>query len=145
MICGSCPKPYEGGPGDPCPHCGARHREAPPDFIKTSTILISTGGGESVYRSLEEIPAPLRSELLKSTNSADSGTILIADRKGREEIARAVRRLPAGLPLGGSLPGSPAPEASEAAATGRHRLWTALAGTLLLLAVLLAWAVWVGR
>jgi len=47
-----------------------------------------------VYRSVEEVPARLRSKLLKSTNSVNSATILIADRQGRKQIARAMRGLP---------------------------------------------------
>jgi CHASE2 domain-containing sensor protein len=31
---------------------------------------------------------------LKSTNGANSATILIADRRGRKEISRAMRKLP---------------------------------------------------
>jgi hypothetical protein len=36
----------------------------------------------------------LRTRLLKSTNGANSATILIADRRGRKEIAKAMRHLP---------------------------------------------------
>ncbi len=44
---------------------------------------------------MEEVPPQLRSRLLKTTNGANSATILIADRRGRKEIARAMRKLPA--------------------------------------------------
>jgi hypothetical protein len=64
-------------------------------MFQTATVLISTGDTEGVYRSVEEVPAALRSRLLKSTAGANSATILIADRKGREEIARAMREAPA--------------------------------------------------
>jgi hypothetical protein len=47
-----------------------------------------------VYRSVEEVPARLRSQLVKSTNGTNSATILIADRRGRQEIARTMRSLP---------------------------------------------------
>jgi hypothetical protein len=43
---------------------------------------------------VQEVPAPLRSRLIKSTNGVNSATILIADRRGRQEIARAMRSLP---------------------------------------------------
>jgi len=46
-----------------------------------------------VYRSVEEIPPSLRTKLLKSTNNPNSRTILIADRRGRKEIAQAMRQL----------------------------------------------------
>ena len=62
--------------------------------LKTSTILISADDAEGVFRSVEELPEPLRKKLLRSTNSVNSRTILIADRRGRQEIARALRKLP---------------------------------------------------
>ncbi len=40
------------------------------------------------------MPAGLRTRLLKSTNGANSATILIADRRGRQEIAKAMRNMP---------------------------------------------------
>jgi hypothetical protein len=64
-------------------------------MFQTSTVLISSGGADRVYRSVEEVPHALRTRLLKSTNGANSATILIADRRGRKEIARAMRNLPA--------------------------------------------------
>jgi hypothetical protein len=63
-------------------------------MFRTSTVLISAGGADLVYRSVDDVPARLRSKLLKSTNGANSATILIADRRGRKEIARAMRKLP---------------------------------------------------
>jgi len=59
--------------------------------VKTSTIFVSTGGRVQVFRSLEEVPGTLRKKLLESTTGLNSATILIADRRGREEIARALR------------------------------------------------------
>jgi hypothetical protein len=77
-----------------CPRCGHAIEKSGGTF-QTSTVMISAGGAEKVYRSVEEVPAPLRTRLLKSTNGANSATILIADRGGRKEIARAMRHLPA--------------------------------------------------
>jgi hypothetical protein len=65
--------------------------------VKTSTIFIAKGGRTRVYRSVEEVPASLRKELEDSTNSFNSATILIADRRGREEIIRALNGLPSTL------------------------------------------------
>lgn len=48
-----------------------------------------------VYRSVDEVPPRLRTRLMRSTSSSNSGTILIADRRGRREIARAMRKAPA--------------------------------------------------
>ena len=63
-------------------------------MYQTSTVMISSGGADVVYRSVDDVPARLRSRLLKSTNGSNSATILIADRRGRKEIARAMRNLP---------------------------------------------------
>ena len=63
-------------------------------MMKTSTILISAEDTEGVYRSMQEVPEPLRKKLLRSTNSIHARTILIADRRGREEIARVLKKLP---------------------------------------------------
>ncbi len=76
-----------------CPHCGDVNENASGMF-QTSTVLISTGGADRVFRSVDEVPAGLRTRLLKSTNGANSATILIADRRGRQEIAKAMRNLP---------------------------------------------------
>ena len=62
--------------------------------LKTSTILISSDEAEGVYRSVREIPEPLRKKLLRSTSGSNARTILIADRRGQEEITRALRTLP---------------------------------------------------
>ena len=65
--------------------------------LKSSTIFISVGNKTEVYRSVADVPAPLRKQLEQSTNSINSATILIADRKGKEEIVRAIRGLPSNL------------------------------------------------
>ena len=75
-----------------CPHCGEPRSDT--GVFQSSTVLISADGADRVYRSVEEVPYPLRHRLLKSTNSGNSATILIADRRGRQEIAKAMRKLP---------------------------------------------------
>lgn len=65
--------------------------------VKTSTIFIAKSGRTQVYRSVSEVPPQLRKELEESTNSFNSATILIADRRGREEILRALNGLPSSL------------------------------------------------
>lgn len=62
--------------------------------VKSSTIFIAVGGKTRVYHSVDEVPLPLRRKLTQSTNSLNSATILIADRGGREEIAKALEALP---------------------------------------------------
>jgi len=92
MKCPRCRKEIAGQPAT-CPHCGAPAAVASGVF-QTSTVLISTERADRVYRSVDEVPLRLRNRLLKTTNSANSATILIADRKGRKEIDKALRRTP---------------------------------------------------
>jgi hypothetical protein len=92
MTCRRCRKKIEDFETR-CPHCGDVNEKAAGMF-QTSTVLISASGRDQVYRSVEEVPSGLRTQLLKSTNGANSATILIADRRGRQEIAKAMRNLP---------------------------------------------------
>lgn len=65
--------------------------------LKSSTIFISVGPKTEVYRSVDDVPPSLRKKLEQSTNGINSATILIADRRGKEEIVRAIRGLPSSL------------------------------------------------
>jgi|SRR5271157_1236319 len=92
MTCSKCRRSFD--EEEPrCPHCGEPNPEAS-GLFQTSTVLISAGSASVVYRSVDEVPVKLRSKLLKSTNGANSATILIADRRGRKQIAKAMRNLP---------------------------------------------------
>jgi hypothetical protein len=96
MTCGGCGKNFDQEEAR-CPHCGQPKGEAS-GLFQTSTVLISSGGADLVYRSVEEIPPGLRTRLLKSTGGQNSGTILIADRRGRQEISKTVGKLPNAAP-----------------------------------------------
>ncbi len=61
---------------------------------RSSTIFIATCLGTKVYRSVDEIPPALRRQLQESTKSLNSATILIADKRGREELVRALQGQP---------------------------------------------------
>jgi hypothetical protein len=127
MTCGRCGKEFDEAEAR-CPHCGEPKAGAS-GLFQTSTVLISAGGADLVYRTVEEIPPGLRTRLLKSTSGGNSGTILIADRRGRKEIAKAMGKLP------GSRNGS---SAAEWLTRGRKR---GIAVALVLLALaLVAWA-----
>src|SRR6266550_8506561 len=89
MLCPGCNRSFEGDAGS-CPRCGAVK-----GVVTTSTILIASGERRRVYRSVEEVPDALKRELIRSTNGLNSATIVIADRQGRKEIAKAIRNLPA--------------------------------------------------
>jgi hypothetical protein len=93
MTCRRCQRPL-GKRAVRCLHCGEPNPRKPGTF-HTSTVLISCGRDEGVYRTVEDVPPRLRTQLLKSTSGGNSATILIADRGGRREIARTLRRLPA--------------------------------------------------
>jgi hypothetical protein len=92
MMCQRCRKNIDSG-APRCPYCGHPNSE-PWELYQTSTVLIAAGRTRSVYRSVEDVPQALRNQLVKSTNSSNSATVLIADRRGRQEIARAMRSLP---------------------------------------------------
>jgi predicted amidophosphoribosyltransferase len=92
MTCDHCRKKLNRGASH-CPHCG-RPVAVRSGTFQTSTVLISTLAEEHVFRNVDEVPPRLRTRLLKSTNGGNSATILIADRRGRLEIARALRKLP---------------------------------------------------
>lgn len=91
--------------------------------LKSSTIFISVGSKTEVYRSVADVPPPLRKKLEQSTNGINSATILIADRKGKEEIVRAIRGLPSSLRS--QLGRSSVREQSEAAEKSTIR-WSAI-------------------
>jgi predicted amidophosphoribosyltransferase len=77
-----------------CPRCGELVAEKLAGVLKTSTILISADDIDGVYRSMQDVPEPLRKRLLRTTNGVNSRIILIADRRGRQEIAKALKKLP---------------------------------------------------
>jgi hypothetical protein len=87
--------------------------------VKTSTIFIAKGGKTRVYHSVNDVPPRLRKQLEDSTNGFNSATILIADRRGREEIVRALNGLPSGLRS--RLASSLAPSARAEASVRRTR------------------------
>jgi hypothetical protein len=108
MTCPRCRKSISQS-AKRCPYCGESNPGSTGTF-QTSTVLISADGNDLVYRSVEEVPSALRTRLLKSTNGTNSATILIADRKGRKELARRAIRKPQGAVqkrLGTALVGAP--------------------------------------
>jgi hypothetical protein len=66
--------------------------------MKTSAVLIAAGGERQVYPSVNAVPATLRKMLQDTTSGANSATILIADRRGKEEIAKALERVSEATP-----------------------------------------------
>jgi hypothetical protein len=64
---------------------------------RSSTIFVSTGEGTAVYRSMKDIPVPIRRKLQASMQGMHSATILIADKRGREELIRALQGQPSSV------------------------------------------------
>jgi hypothetical protein len=58
---------------------------------RSATIFVASRERTDVYRSLEEVPSELRRKLVESTRGLNSATILIADKRGREELVRALQ------------------------------------------------------
>lgn len=75
-----------------CPACGVEFVQKVSGVMKTSAVMIATAGDMGFYRSVQEVPEPLRTQLIETTNSANSGTIVIADRVGKEQIRQVVGR-----------------------------------------------------
>jgi hypothetical protein len=93
MFCQKCGRALAMDSGA-CKYCTEALPPANAGVLKTSTILISADRTEAVFRSIHEVPENLRKKLLDSTNSLNAATILIADRRGKEEISKAIRKLP---------------------------------------------------
>jgi len=134
MSCAHCGKNIETG-AECCPHCGKQNPAA--GLFQTSAVLISAEGTEQVYRSVDEVPPRLRNRLLRSTSGANSETILIADRKGRHEITKVMRKLPGSVQrqLMHSLPGTHDSADPQGWLTPSRRKWIAAVVLLLALAV----------
>ena len=142
MVCKRCQRKFEDPGNGLCPFCGEANPPATSGVMKSSTILISEGRTDAVYRSVTEVPHRLRKRLLKYTSGMNSATILIADRRGKEELAKAIRRLP-----GNSQQRLMEAVFGQTPATGRLRYLrpyrrTALAVLLALVITLVMWIAW---
>lgn len=106
---------------------------------RSSTIFIATGNKTKVYHSLSEVPPELRRKLDDSTKGTHSATILIADRRGREELVRALQGKASDLrPTLSPRPGSTA-STSQPVRKSRFNLRTSLE---ILLPLMLGASVW---
>ena len=91
MTCPKCYAEFEPG-ARACPECGDRLARNISGVMKTSSVMIAAGDEQSFYRSVQDVPEPLRSKLIESTHSANSGTIVIADRAGKDQITQVIAR-----------------------------------------------------
>jgi len=78
--------------GGECPECGVTLLHNVSGVMKTSAVMIAAGGERGFYNSVKDVPEPLRTQLLETTASRNSGTIVIADRAGKEQLTQAMAR-----------------------------------------------------
>jgi hypothetical protein len=120
-----------------CPQCGLGLFHSVSGIIKTSIVLISTHGEESFYHSVQDVPEPLRGQLMESTRSDNSGTIVIADRAGKEQLTQVLARRDSmrATPADAELPEmAERDEAPAPASSLRRYSWLAWTAFLLVLA-----------
>jgi len=75
-----------------CPECGIRLVRNISGVMKTSAVMIAASGERGFYRSVQEVPEPLRTQLIETTTSPNSGIIVIADRAGKEQLTQVMAR-----------------------------------------------------
>src|SRR5580704_15009718 len=124
MTCPKCHSEFETAAGA-CPECGVRLLRNVSGVMKTSAVMIAARGESSFYHSVHDVPEPLRTQLLETTGSRNSGTIVIADRAGKEQLTQALSRRESRRERssGATLPPDP-PETAEARPLGRFQ-WIA--------------------
>jgi hypothetical protein len=67
--------------------------------LKTTVVLVATHERTQVFRSVESVPVTVRNRMLATASRGNSATILIADRRGRQELARAAQGMPSPVKL----------------------------------------------
>ena len=97
MTCPRCRTELDAG-SKQCPECGVSILQTVSGVMKTSAVLISAGGEEGFYRSVQDVPQPLRQRLIDTTTGRNSHTIVIADRAGREQLSQALIQSVKGQP-----------------------------------------------
>lgn len=106
-------------------------------IVKTSTVMIAAGNEHNFYRSVQDVPEPLRQTLIESTNSVNSGMIVIADRAGKEQWTEVVAHREAQQVQAALESAVPVSEAVTPPPRGFAGLsWAAWAGLLLFLAAI---------
>jgi hypothetical protein len=119
-----------------CPECGIRLMRNVSGVMKTSAVMIAAGGEQGFYRSVQDVPEPLRTQLLETTTSSNSGVIVIADRAGKEQLTQVLARQEAGPEeLSKEVTKALTPEKppAEAVSVASRLPWLAWAGFILVL------------
>src|ERR1035438_5002885 len=95
MTCPRCHSEFD-STDSVCPECGVRLLRNVSGVMKTSAVMISARGERGFYRSVQDVPEPLRTQLIETTTSQNSGIIVIADRAGKEQLTQVMARREAG-------------------------------------------------
>jgi hypothetical protein len=133
MTCPKCHSELE-TESDACPECGIRLLRNVSGVMKTSVVMIAARGEKGFYHSVHDVPEPLRTQLLETTGSRNAGTIVIADRAGKEQLTQAMSRREASQEASpAKQPDAHALELPEARQPTRYP-WIAWAGVALVLA-----------
>jgi len=75
-----------------CPECGVRLLRNVSGVMKTSAVMIAAHGESGFYRSVQDVPEPLRTQLIETTTSQNSGIIVIADKAGKDQLTHVMAR-----------------------------------------------------
>lgn len=75
-----------------CPECGALLIQSVSGVMKTSAVMIAARGESGFYRSVQDVPEPLRTQLIETTTSPNSGIVVIADKAGKEQLTQVMAR-----------------------------------------------------
>lgn len=99
MTCPFCQTRFTAAAPARCPQCGCEVMRLTSGLVKTSAVLIASADTRAVYRSVQDVPEPLRRRLMESTQGANSATIVIADHGGRAHMQKGTRDEPAVPPV----------------------------------------------
>jgi hypothetical protein len=142
MTCPKCHSelrgPESGHTDGVCPECGIRLLRNISGVMKTSAVMIAASGERGFYRSVQDVPEPLRTQLIETTTSSNSGIIVIADRAGKEQLTQVMARREAageGTQAGQSRAGEAAVPESAAVRPMARLPWLAWVGFFAVLAL----------
>ena len=90
--------------------------------VKTSTVFVSVDRETKIFRSVDEVPPEWRRRFEGASGGLKPQTILIADRKGREEILRSLQGQPSAVQTRWKASNSSTARTGAGSATDRNRL-----------------------
>jgi hypothetical protein len=67
--------------------------------FKTSTIFVATGKRTRVFQSMDDVPRSLRKRMTDNLSGPNTRTLIVADRRGREYLLKALQRVTNGSGL----------------------------------------------